>query len=77
MSYKYEDIDKILEFKTWSEKRKIDELLRIDCTMYTNMGLNSSIKERTETKKRSKSIYRTIQKLNPKVGKSFLYYMDS
>jgi hypothetical protein len=77
MSYKYEDIDKILEFKTWSEKRKIDELLRIDCTMYTNMGLDSSIKERTETKKRSKSIYRTIQKLNPKVGKSFLYYMDS
>ena len=62
MSYKYEDIDKILEFKTWSEKRKIDELLRIDCTMYTNMGLDSSIKERTETKKRSKSIYRTIQK---------------
>ena len=45
--------------------------------MYTNMGLDSSIKERTETKKRSKSIYRTIQKLNPKVGKSFLYYMDS
>ena len=38
MSYKYEDIDKILDFKSWSNRRKIDELLRIDCVMYTNMG---------------------------------------
>ena len=77
MKYKYEDIEKILEFKSWPEKKKIDELLRIDCTMYTNMGIDSSKKERLETKRRSKSIYKIIQKLNPEVGKSFLYHLDS
>ena len=35
MEYNYEDITKVLEFKTWTDKRKIDELFRIDCEMYT------------------------------------------
>ncbi|QDP56296.1 MAG: hypothetical protein GOVbin3009_63 [Prokaryotic dsDNA virus sp.] len=77
MKYNYDDIEKIAEFKSWSEKRKIDELLRIDCIMYTNMGSDSTKKERLNTKKRSRSIYRLIQKINPEVGKSFLYHMDS
>tara|TARA_Y100000052_G_scaffold27584_1_gene36874 strand:+ start:2964 stop:3197 length:234 start_codon:yes stop_codon:yes gene_type:complete len=77
MKYNYDDIEKIAEFKSWSEKRKIDELLRIDCIMYTNMGSDSTKKERLDTKKRSRSIYRLIQKINPEVGKSFLYHMDS
>lgn len=77
MKYNYDDIEKIAEFKSWSEKRKIDELLRIDCVMYTNMGSDSTKKERLDTKKRSRSIYRLIQKINPEVGKSFLYHMDS
>ena len=77
MEYTYNDIEKIVGFKSWSEKRKIDELLRIDCNMYTNMGSDSSKKDRLETKKKSRSIYRLIQKLNPEAGKSFLYHMDS
>ena len=77
MEYTYDDIEKIVGFKSWSEKRKIDELLRIDCDMYTNMGSDSSKKDRLETKKKSRSIYRLIQKLNPETGKSFLYHMDS
>ena len=36
MEYKYDDIEKVLEFKTWPDRRKIDELFRIDCEMYTN-----------------------------------------
>jgi len=77
MSYKYEDIDKILDFKSWSEKRKIDELLRIDCTMYTNLGIDSNKTEREDTKKRSRAIYRAISKINKEVGKGLLYHMDS
>jgi hypothetical protein len=76
MSYKYEDIDKILDFKSWSEKRKIDELLRIDCTMYTNLGIDSNKTEREDTKKRSRAIYRAISKINKEVGKGLLYHMD-
>lgn len=77
MSYKYEDIDKILDFKSWSNRRKIDELLRIDCTMYTNLGIDSNKTERENTKKRSRAIYRAISKIDKEVGKNLIYHMDS
>lgn len=77
MSYNYEDVDKILDFKSWSNRRKIDELLRIDCVMYTNMGSDSTKTEREETKKRSRSIYKAISKIDKETGKNLLYHMDS
>ena len=46
MSYGYEDIDKIVEFKTWTTRKKIDELFRIDVDMYTNLGIESTKKEK-------------------------------
>ena len=64
MSYTFEDIEKILDFKSWSKTKKIDELLRIDCQMYTNLGTDSTKTERETTKKRSRSIYRAISKLD-------------
>jgi len=76
MEYTYEDINKILEFKTWSNKRKIDELFRIDCTMYTNLGTDSTKSEREEVKRKSKSIYRTIVKIDADMGKHLLFSMD-
>ncbi len=76
MDYNYEDINKILEFKTWSNKRKIDELFRIDCTMYTNLGTDSLKSEREEVKKKSRAIYRTITKIDADVGKHLLFSMD-
>ena len=76
MEYKYNDIEKVVEFKTWTEDRKIDELYRIDAEMYMQLGLDSSKKERTDTRRKSKSIYRAIQKLNPRLGKELIYYID-
>jgi hypothetical protein len=38
MEYTINDIEKIIEFKSWSNKEKEDELLRIDCAMYTYLG---------------------------------------
>jgi hypothetical protein len=77
MDYKFEDIQKIIDFKSWADKKKIDELLRIDCTMYTNLGLDSLKKDREETKRRSKVIYRAISKIDEVFGKSLIYQMDS
>ena len=31
-------IDRVLSYKTWTDKRKIDALLEYDCSMYTNLG---------------------------------------
>jgi|TARA_E500000305_G_C4014567_1_gene234795 hypothetical protein len=76
MIYAYSDIEKIMNYKTWSVKRKIDTLLSIDADMYTNLGITSSRKEKNQVKNKSKNIYKTIQKLNPKDGKLLLHSMD-
>ncbi len=76
MIYAYSDIEKIMNYKTWSVKRKIDTLLSIDADMYTNLGIASSREEKNQVKNKSKNIYKTIQKLNPKDGKLLLHSMD-
>ena len=76
MAYTVEDIDNILEFTTWSDKKKIDELLYIDAKMYCNLGTDSLQSERAEVKKCSSKIYRAIKKINPAFGDSLLYNVD-
>jgi len=77
MEYNYEDVDKIVEFKSWKDKKKISELFRIDSYMYTNLGNDSTKTERDAVKRKSKYIYRAIAKIDPKIGKEMLYFMDS
>ncbi len=76
MDYTINDIDKILEFKTWSDRRKIDELLRMDCEMYTNLGIDSTKKEKSEVTKNSRRIYKAIKTIDQKMGQTFLLAMD-
>jgi predicted SnoaL-like aldol condensation-catalyzing enzyme len=75
-NYSIEDVDTIVSNKSWSRKRRIDTLLHIDCSMYSNLGLDSSIKERNEVKQKSRVIYRTIKTLDEGAGKLFLQSMD-
>ena len=77
MDYTINDIDKIIEFKTWSDRKKIDELLRMDCEMYTNLGINSTKKEKSEVTKNSRRIYKAIKTIDQKMGQTFLLAMDS
>jgi len=76
MGYTLNDIDKIIEFKSWSDKKKIDELLRLDCSQYTNLGLESSKSQREEVKKNSRKIYKLIKKVDKELGDKFLRVMD-
>ena len=69
-------IEKILNYKTYSLKRKIDSLLEIDSNIYCNLGIDSTKSEKLEAKKQSKIIYRAIKKLDKPTGDRFLYYMD-
>ena len=77
MAYTVNDIDKILEFKTWNDRQKIDELLRIDCELYTNLGIDSTKTELRDVKNKSKSIYRAIKQVDSVMGTTFLRAMDS
>ncbi len=74
--YSIEDVGKILNYKTWTDKKKIDTLLHIDCAMYCNLGLDSTMADRKEVKQKSRIIYRTIKTLDERAGNLFLQSMD-
>jgi hypothetical protein len=69
MEFKYKDVREILESTTKTNEQKIDDLFRIDTYMYTNLGKESTDEERLKVTKRSKRIYKAIQKLDPIMGK--------
>jgi hypothetical protein len=75
--YNIDDIDKIVDYTTWSDKRKIDTLLHINNVMYSNLGLDSSKQERSTTKQLSRKIYKAIKTVNLELGKSLLLDMES
>ena len=76
MAYTVDDIDKILEFKSWDTKKKVDELLRIDAALYCSLGSDSTKQERAKVKSNSRSLYMAIKKLDPSSGEMFLRCQD-
>ncbi len=69
-------IEKIMNYKTYSIRRKISSLLEIDANIYCNLGIDSTKRELAEAKKQSTAIYRAIRKLDKNTGDRLLYYMD-
>ena len=69
---KQDKILKILGYKTWTDRRKIDALLEIDVNMYTNLGTESTKKDRANVAKESRFIYRAIKSIDEKLGKDLL-----
>lgn len=76
-TYTTKDIDKILGFTTWTDKRKLDALLKIDCALYCSLGKESTKAEKDEVKKQSRKIYKAIKTFDPRSGDMFLNAMDS
>jgi len=75
---KYTDelIDKILDYKSVSDRNKIDRLLEIDAIQYTNLGTDSTKSEKLQVRRNSRYIYRAIQKLDYEMGSKFLHFID-
>jgi uncharacterized membrane protein len=72
MAYTIDDIEKILSYKTWKDKKKIDTLLEIDADLYTNLGKDSSRTEVENVKKASRKIYRAIKTIDEYSGRLLL-----
>lgn len=72
-----EEALRIAEDFNKSIKERIDQLLEMDATMYTNLGSDSSKAERAEVKKNSKLIYKTIRVLDEYTGKLLLEHLDA
>ncbi len=76
MVYTQNEIDKVLAYKTWSDQKKQDQLLKMDCSMYCHLGIDSNKKEREEVTKVSRKIYTAIKSINHNMGTLFLQTMD-
>ncbi len=64
-------IDSILELEI-TKKEKIDKLLEYDTDLYTRLGIDSLKKEKEETKKESKRVYKAIKTLDENIGNELL-----
>ena len=69
MAYTIDDINKILSYTSWKDKKKIDTLLQIDANLYTNLGKESSKTQIENVKKASKKIYRAIKTVDEYTGR--------
>jgi hypothetical protein len=56
---------KIANRRNWTKKRRIDELLEIDATMYMYLGSTASKSDKKAVKKRSRFIYKLIKDIDP------------
>ncbi len=55
---------------------KINALLKIDCTIYTGLGTDSTKEEKEDAKKASKKIMKAISKMDDVLGKSLSVGLD-
>ena len=76
MIYSKELIDKIFNYKTISKIEKINRMLEIDATQYTNCGLETTKSEKEIVKKNSRYIYKVISKLDAEIGRQFIQHKD-
>tara|TARA_B100000900_G_scaffold105081_1_gene87234 strand:- start:362 stop:589 length:228 start_codon:yes stop_codon:yes gene_type:complete len=72
MSYNIDDIEKILNFTSWSKKRKIDTLFEIDADLYCNLGSDSNRTEVDKVHKQSRKIYKAIKTIDEYTGRLLL-----
>ena len=68
-------IAKIMSYKTYSDKKKIDSLLEMDADLYCNLGSDSTKKDKYEVEKVSRKIYKAIADLDKIQGLRYLQYL--
>lgn len=59
-----------------SIKERTDALLKLDCDMYTNLGIDSLKKDKEQVKKNSKHIYKQIKGIDETSGNMLLACLD-
>lgn len=59
-----------------SIKQRTDKLLKLDCEMYTNLGVDSTKTQKKEVKSNSKFIYKAIKGIDETSGDMLLSALD-
>lgn len=60
-----------------SIKERTDLLLKLDCDLYTNLGIDSSKEEKEEVREISKFIYTRVALIDETSGKILLKAIDT
>ena len=76
MIYNERTIDKTVNCTHKSNKHRVDILLHMDAVQYQNLGKDSTKADKLFVKKRSRTIYKAIAKIDPLLGNSFLLHQD-
>lgn len=61
-----ERVNEIVRMESKSVRQKVDALLEMDAEMYMELGITSTLRDKSETKDKSVIIYKAIKRLNPK-----------
>ena len=61
-----ERVNEIVRMENRSVRQKVDALLEMDAEMYMELGITSTLRDKSETKDKSVIIYKAIKRLNPK-----------
>lgn len=72
-----DEVDKILSFITYSDKKKVDKLLELSATLWAQTGIDSSKKEIEETRKNVRIIYRAIKFVDSELGTLLMRVQDT
>lgn len=70
-------VDRIINYKTYTKRRKLDTLLELDADIWCNQGSDSTKKEIEEARKMSRIIYRGIKEIDSEMGTQFLRTQDT
>lgn len=76
MKYTIDNFNDVVDDTTMTDKEKIDNLLWIDANIYSNMGLDSTTKERDVATRTSKKIYTCIKNIDKEIGETFIRLID-
>jgi len=70
------EIKRIAEDYNKTIVERINQLLEMDATLYTNLGSDSTKAEKLDVKKKSRMIYKSIKDLDLATGKLLLHHQD-
>ena len=70
------EIDRIVELKTYTTKKKVDKLLEIAANLRCQLGVDSSQKDRDQVGRLCTAIYRGVKRINSEEGNILLRTQD-
>lgn len=69
-------VERTVNYKTLSNKEKINRLLEMTADIWANQGVDSTKTEIADARKRARVIYRGIKELDREMGDLFLRVQD-